>query len=274
MSSNRPCSPYFLMAHHRSGSNFLNDLLQAHPRIECLNEPFSMHTRYFRECDLDPWTEEEFDPQLFHPALAAHAGVRDYLLQFRDYLSQSSPQRVIGFKDTVLFEKLGWLKAFMPSLKIVFLKRDPRSIVSSVLRTDLLEFWDYAKLVPPAFRQLFPHYVSRFPQAGRSTAVAELVAMSVAVRYEYARRALQQVDHLELHLDRLMREPVENLRSIAGFLGVEPHERQLSFLEQRQVETRGGTFSSFRSPDDVQRGWQRHLDAEQIRVIEDVLPCA
>jgi len=45
-------APFLLLAHHRSGSNLLNDLLQAHPCIECLNEPFSMHTPFFREHDL------------------------------------------------------------------------------------------------------------------------------------------------------------------------------------------------------------------------------
>lgn len=273
MSSGSPRAPYFVMAHHRSGSNFLNDLLQAHPGIECINEPFSMHTKYFRDCDLEPWTRDEFDPALLHSSLARHDGLRSYLLDLKDYLSLSSDTRVIGFKDTVLFGKLEWLKAFLPSLKILFLKRDPRSVVSSVLRSNLLGFWDYARLVPPAFKKLYPHYVSTVQPSDWASLAAEIVAMSVVTRHELARRTLPHFDHLELRLDELMQEPERRLHDIAEFLGIEANEAQLSFLQQRQAETRGGRFSSFRSRDDVERGWVRHLSAAQVRVIEDVLRC-
>ena len=269
-----PRAPYFIMAHHRSGSNFLNDLLQAHPQIECVNEPFSMHTAYFRQCDLVPWAREDFDPILLHPSLASHECLRAYLFDLRAYLSQSSDMRVVGFKDTILFEKLEWLKAFIPSLKILFLKRDPRSIVSSVLRTNLLDFWDYARLVPPAFRKIRPHYASRIDPADKAVAMAELVAMSVVTRYEFAGRAIRNFDHCEIHLDDLMREPAVRLEAIAEFLGVAAHEGPLSFLKERQAVSRGGVFSSFRVQNDVRHGWERHLSSAQIRVIEDVMECS
>ena len=268
-----PRAPYFVLAHHRSGSNFLNDLLQAHPRIECINEPFSMHTMYFRDCDLEPWTADDFDPVMLHPSLAPHETLRSYLLDFRAYLSQSSDTRVIGFKDTLLFEKLEWLKKFVPSLKILFLKRDPRSIVSSVLRTNLLELWNYARVVPPAFRKVRPNYVSRIDAADSATAAAELVAMSIVTRYELARRAIQHFDHTEVQLDELMQRPQERLEAIAGFLGVPPHEGPLAFLNGRQAVSRGGMFSSFRLRDDVRHTWESHLNAAQIRVIEEVMQC-
>ena len=261
------------MAHHRSGSNFLNDLLQAHPQIECINEPFSMHTTYFRRSDLEPWTGEDFDPVVLHASFAPDEALRTYLLELRAYLCQSSDQRVIGFKDTLLFEKLGWLKAFIPSLKILFLKRDVRSIVSSVLRSGLFEFWDYARLVPPAFRRIRPDYVSRVDAGDESAAAAEIVAMSVVTRYELAGRAIRGFDHREIHLDELMREPAERLEVIAEFLGVPSHEGPLSFLRQRQAASRGGTFSSFRLQDEVRHAWEQHLSAAQILAIEDVMQC-
>jgi hypothetical protein len=262
------------MAHHRSGSNFLNDLLQAHPHVECINEPLSMHTNYFRGCDLSCWTQEDFDPELLHPSLASHRSLRSYLIDFRAYLLQSTNQRVIGFKETVLFGKLGWLKAFLPSLKVLFLKRDPHAIVASVLRTDLLPFWDYAHLVPPAFKALHPGYVPNADLSDRATAAAEMVAMSVAVRYDLAQRAIQNFEHMELQLGELINDPVRQLEAIAKFLGVEAHEEQLAFLRHRQGVTRGGAFSSFRLRHDVEHGWRRHLNANQIRVIDGVLQCA
>ena len=232
-----------------------------------------MHTRYFREHDLEPWAAEDFDPVLLHPALAPHQALRAYLFEFRAYLSQSSDARVIGFKDTVLFEKLEWLKAFIPSLKILLLKRDPRAIVSSVLRSNLFEFWDYARLVPPAFAKVRPNYVSRVDAADEAASAAEIVAMSIVTRFEHARCAIQNFDHQEVQLDDLMQEPAEQLEAISAFLGVPPHGAPLSFLKQRQTVSRGGLFSSFRSEDDVRHAWERHLSAAQVGAIEDVMAC-
>lgn len=267
-------APFFVMAHHRSGSNFLNDLLQSHPRIECINEPLSMHTSYFRERDLSPWSADDFDPRMLHPSLARYGALRSYLVDLRAYLLESNSVRVIGFKETVLFGKLDWLKAFVPTLKILFLLRDPRAIVSSVLRSNLVSFWNYFHHVPPVFKAMHPDYVSRNGSVDATTKAAEVAAMSVVVRYKLARGSLRHFDHLELHLGEFMRRPHEHLEQIAGFLGVERHDGPLLFLKKRQVTSRGGPFSSFRSPGDVERTWERHLNAEQIRTIEDVLQCA
>lgn len=273
MNDNRIRAPYFVLAHHRSGSNFLNDLLQSHPRIECLNEPFSMHTPHFRQCDLTPWPQAEFDQDRLHPSLK-EPSLRSYLIEFRDYLCQSSASRVIGFKDTVLFGKLEWLKAFMQTLKIVFIKRDPRSIVSSLFRSNLLEFWNYTALVPPAFGRLFPSYRSAVEPGDAAARAAELAAMSVAVRYSLAERSIGLFEHHVLWLDALAREPQAGLAALAAFLGVEPHPAQLAFLQQRQAASRGGAFSSFRTREDVENTWSRHLLPAQVRVVDDVLRVA
>jgi hypothetical protein len=180
---------------------------------------------------------------------------------------------VIGFKDTILFEKLEWLKAFIPPLRILFLRRDPRSIVSSVLRTNLLELWDYARLVPPAFRKIRPNYVSRIDASDTEAAAAEIVAMSVVTRCEFAARAIRNFEHMEVHLGDLMRDPAQWLEAIAEFLGVPAHEGPLSFLRERQAVSRGGMFSSFRLQGDVQHTWERHLNASQLQAIEDVMQC-
>jgi len=266
-----PRAPFLVMAHHRSGSNFLNDLLQKHPCIECLNEPLSMHTRLFREQDLAPWHAGDFDPVLLHRSLAAHGGLRAYLLELRQYLLQSHSGRVIGFKDTCLFGKLGWLKAFLPSLKIIFLRRDPRAIVSSVLRSKMAGFWRYADLVPPAFAQICPGYISRVVPGETAARAAETAAMSIAVRYELARRTIGLFEHRTLNLDDLMREPAGCIAVLTDFLGVDPDPEQTSFIAARQRESRGGLFSSFRSMQDVEATWSRHLSSAQLQVVDDVM---
>jgi len=271
MNSSDSCAPFLVMAHHRSGSNFLHDLLQSHPGIECINEPFSMHTRFFRQCDLVVWTGTDYDPELFHIAMAKHEELRAYLSELREYLLQSTRGRLIGFKETALFGKLHWLKEFLPSLKVLFLMRDPRAIVSSVLRSGLLDFWRYCDLVPKAFHQLYPHYESRADRSEPSVREAEIVAMSVVARYELARRCVHLFEHQVVSLEAVMRDPCGSLHGMTDFLGIEPHADQASFLQRRQAVSRGGTFSSFRAPQDVWTAWRRHLGARQIEVVEDVL---
>lgn len=271
MKSTAPHAPFLVMAHHRSGSNFLNDLLQQHDGIECLNEPLSMHTRFFRDHDLVPWQAEDYDAELLHTSLADQLPLRDYLLELRQYLLRSRHGRIIGFKDTCLFGKLGWLRAYLPGLKIILLRRDARAIVSSVLRSKLAGLWRYADLVPPAFAQLWPHYASRVDPGDVALHAAETVAMSVALRYETARRTLGPFEHLTLDLEDITREPVQRMRALADFLGITAGPEPLRFIRARQSESRGGPFSSFRSIDDVEVTWQRHLSTRQLEVIEAVL---
>ncbi|WP_374564016.1 sulfotransferase [Ideonella sp.] len=265
------CTPYLLLAHHRSGSNFVTDLLQAHPQVECLNEPFSMHAPFFRTHDLQPWSAAEFDAQQLHPSLPAHGEIHDYLQALRRYLTGASPSRVIGFKETGLFGQLDWLRAYLPGLKLVFLWRDPRAIVSSVMRSELMGFWRYHELVPPAFARLFPHRASLAFTASQTADVATLAAMSVVVRYELARRALGSFDHLVLGLDAVARAPAHALDAMARLLGVEPHPSPVQFARARWATNRGGTFSSFRDPAGVSLRWQAHLQRAEVDAIERVL---
>ncbi len=266
-----PCPPYLLLAHHRSGSNFLNDLLQAHPCLECLNEPLSMHTSFFREHDLVTWARADFDPETWHPSLPADSEVHRFLGSLRDYLRASRPERVIGFKETCLFGKLDWLHAFLPELRLVFLRRDPRAIVSSVLRCGLLDFWMYRELVPPAFRRRFPGYRGAAASDGPDVAAAELVAMSVAARYDMATESLPRFEHHVLQLETLLNEPAETFPSLMRFIGVEPDPAPLAFLSNRQHASRGDAFSSFRTLHDVEHRWRQHLRPEQLQVIRRVL---
>lgn len=263
-------SPFLVAAHHRSGSNFLTDLLQKHDAIECLNEPLSMHTRLFREQDLAIWGSEDFDPAVLHHSLREEPGIATFLLELRQYLWKSRAGRVIGFKDTCLFGKLGWLKAFIPDLKVIFLRRDMRAIVSSALRSSLVGFWAYVELVPPVFSQVFPGYVSQTDPTDSAARMAELVAQSVAVRYELARQTLGVFDHCVVELDELLKSPDACLGRLSSFLEVPAAPRALDFLHARRLQTRGGTFSSFRTADDVASTWTRHLTPAQLLAVSQV----
>ena len=265
----KTAAPFLILAHHRSGSNFLNDLVQARPDVDCINEPFSMHTPFFRECDLEHWSGADFDPRWLHRSLVPHAQLRCFLRELRRHLGESHAQRIVGFKETGLFGKLGWLKAFLPGLRVLWVQRDPRAIVSSVLRSGLMDFWRYRELVPPRFEALCPGY--RRAPAGTRAHDAELVAMSVVVRLDMAQRSLGPFAHHTVRLDDFALDPRAGLQQLCRFLGLEAHPEQLAFLRQRQGITRGGRYSSFRSHHDVQDAWRRHLTEAQVAAVEAVL---
>jgi Sulfotransferase family len=267
-------APFLLLAHHRSGSNLLNDLLQAHPCIECLNEPFSMHTSFFREHDLRPWQKADFDPVLLHHDLPRDDELRAFLQSLHDYLASSTSSHVVGFKETGLFAKLEWLHAFMPGIKLIFLRRDPRAIVSSVLRSGLTGLWAYGELVPPAFRRHFPRAVLPAWPAGSAAAQAALVAMSVALRYALVTEALRSFEHCVVNFQDIVEQPSESLDALSDFLGVPAHTAPLHFLLSRQGNSRGGTFSSFREPSGAVNGWQRRLTRQELEAIAGVLEAA
>lgn len=268
-------APFLVLAHHRSGSNFLNDLLQSHPRIECLNEPLSMHTAFFRAHDLATWRPEDYDEVRLHPSLAREGSLRDYLLSLRAYLLGSHAGRVIGFKETVLFGKLGWLKAFVPPLKLILLERDPRAVVSSVLRSGLIDFWRYTELVPPCYRSLWPcRGTGPLPHVTEEVRQAALVAMSIAARGELARRTAALFDCITLSLEDLLRDPPLAMQRLVCHLGVEVDPAPFTFLQERQRTSRGGTFSSFRQREQVLEGWRSHLSVAQLDAIDAVFTAA
>ncbi|HET9642871.1 MAG TPA: sulfotransferase [Burkholderiaceae bacterium] len=273
---NEAREPFLLLAHHRSGSNFLHDILQSHPCIECINEPLSMHTDFFRQCDLVAWSATEYRSDCLHVALAKQGELRTYLRQMRDYLLLSDSARIIGFKETALFGKLSWWKEFLPSTKVLWLVRDPRAVVSSLLRSGLLQFWRYRDMVPRAFRENVPHYCSQLqaPCRDESLRDAEVAAMSVVVRHIMAQQTLPLFTHRVVRLEEAISRPQEFLRGLNTFLGLRPHQEQTAFLKRRQSASRGGLFSSYRSPDDVETGWRRHLTPAQLDVIENVLSAA
>jgi len=138
---------FLVLSHHRSGSNFVCNLLCENKEIVCLNEPWSMHTDFFKKNDLITWKKDEYDEEFLHYSLKDSKLLVEYLKELRSYMTEESLNRAIGFKETLLFEKLTWLKEFMPNLKIIYLVRDPRAVVNSALRKDMYKIWDYETTV-------------------------------------------------------------------------------------------------------------------------------
>lgn len=245
--------PFLILGHHRSGSNFLADLLQANELVECLSEPLSMHTD-FRRFDLETWRGEEFAASHLHPGLREAPGTAAFLRRLRAWL-YGSPVTVRGMKETLLFDKLTWCREMFPALRVVWLVRDPRAVVHSVLRCGLWRFWEYPERVGRFCREYYGN-----PEIDPITP-AELTLWSWKVRYALAREHLGDFAHIRVRLEDLVAAPRDELERIAALASFPVTPAQEAYLARPSGESRGGVFSTVRRSDEVIGGWRTGLSA-------------
>ncbi len=261
MMSDGPALPFMVLGHHRSGSNFLTDLIQANELVECISEPLSMQTD-FRRFDLELWTAEEFALPHLHDRLRDLPGVAAFLARLRDWLYAAPAGLARGMKETLLFDKLGWCREMFPSLRVIWLVRDPRAVVHSVLQCGLWDFWEYPQRVGGFCREYFgdPGIAPASP--------AELTLWSWKARYALAQEHLLGFDHLQVRLEDLISSPRRELERIGELVGFRVTAAQELVAVRPTAESRGGTFSTVRRGGEVLNGWRTGLAAAEREYVE------
>jgi hypothetical protein len=256
-----PALPFMILSHHRSGSNFLTDLMQANERVECISEPLSMHTD-FRRFDLETWTDREVVPSYLHPRLHGLPGTAAFIRRLGDWLYGSPPSMVRGMKETLLFDKLSWCREIFPSSRVIWLVRDPRAVVHSVLRCGLWRFWEYPERVARFCRDYYRD------QSINPVSPVELTLWSWKVRYALAREQLGHFDHLRVRLEDLVDRPQVELGRISELVGLPVTPGQEACCSRPGEESRGGTFSTVRRGNEVVGGWRAGLSDEDRMYVE------
>lgn len=252
-------APFLIIGHHRSGTNFLGELIQRNPVVACANEPFSMHTDFFRDNDLRPWSAAEYDQAVLHPELYPHPKIVLFLQELRKWLGSAPEGCRRGFKETLLYEKLPWLGTYLPGLRIIHLVRDPRAVAASVLNVpEADQLWKYSVTVPRYLEEQLGH------PPGRALDPFELCVRSIGIRWELARQSLAAFEHITVRLEDLVEHPEDALGPLMKFLDLEPTREQQDFITDSQQSSRGGRYSSYRSRDAVLNSWRSRLtDAQQ-----------
>ena len=132
---------FLLLGNQRSGTNYVLDMINQHPEIETINEPFSMHLDFFR-MDEEKWTADDVDPQYLHQKLRMLSQTQKYITDLNLWLNAPYPL-LRGFKEAALFEKFDWLQSVVHIDKTVLIIRDPRAIVNSVMKRNMQHsFWN------------------------------------------------------------------------------------------------------------------------------------
>lgn len=251
--------PFMILSHGRSGSNFLNDLIQIHPLLECIDEPFSMHTMIFKEVDLIPWYAKDFCEETLHPSLKSCPHVILFLRNLREFLTNPYDSQIRGMKETRLFEKLEWLKQFLPQLKIVFLVRDPRAVVYSSVKIRMYE-WDYIKKIQ--WHSLFDVDIED---------PIKLCTRSWKTRFWLAKEGLKLFEHFVVRLEDIVLEPDKYLEELFNFIGTCFTVQQRNFFCTSHSQSRGSEFSTFRTQETILNSWKKGLFFEAREYIESNL---
>lgn len=251
-------SPFLLLGHHRSGTNFLTDVFQAHSRVSVIDEPLSMHTRAFPDTDLHCWKAGDYDAERLHEELVPYPRSVYFFHQLVRYIANAEEGFVRGFKETLLFEKMPWLIAAVPGIKILHVVRDPRAVVASLLKHDVDARWRYAERLAVYFRRNRDSEVE-----ARCATPLERCVTSWKVRQYELRRGIVSAPHITFRLEDVLRNDVEALGRAMAFIGLELELEQLKLRRTNEQQTRGGMYSTHRSRDEVLHDWKRRLSTAE-----------
>lgn len=256
---------FLLLSHHRSGSNFLCNLLCSNENVVCINEPLSMHTAFFYEKDLIPWTGEEYNEEFLHTSLKPYPKLIEYLKELRAYmLEDSNDNRAVGFKETLLFEKLSWLKEFVPEIKIIYLVRDPRAVVNSVLRNGMYKIWNYDITVR--------RYLKKYNLEPNALTPFQLAVWSWKIRDNLFNKYKKMFEYQVVKLEDIVNNPEQASNDLMSFLNMKLSDEQLDFLSKVYVnDKKGKAFSVFTSKERILNDWRGNISDEEEEYIKRIL---
>lgn len=177
-------------------------------------------------------------------------------------LQKILPQLVIGRRDRLLLKVTGWprigfLKAVMPSARIIHVYRDGRAVVNSLMAVPWWsgwrgpENWRWGELTP-AFRAKW----ERFDRSFVALAAIEWEILMQA--HEDARQVVPSEDYLSLSYEDLCLSPLEQVRRAADFCGLEwttEFQRDVNRMKMRNTNFK----------------WRKELTEKQQVLLNDCL---
>lgn len=258
-----------ILATHRSGSSFVNQIVRHHPIVESINEPFSQHLDLFRKTELvRHWSADEFHPHYLHSDLSSYPSTIEYLIEFQRWFSSGDEYLVTSFKETGLFGKLSWVLAFLKEASIILLVRDPRAVIASNLKRNMHNsWWAYSRRLQQINTQSMSlGWEEDFADDDPAAVTAGIWSYS----YRLALSELRDRPWFLLRLEDLLDEPELWIDRLMKFIGLRAVDSQLEFVRASWKESRANAYSYQRTKSEVTDTWRGVLNDDSVRRIERI----
>jgi len=256
--------PFSLLGHHRSGTSFINDLVRTHPSVTSISEPLSQHLDLFRRPFSAHWPANSCADTCSHPSIAPGGETEVYLQELRRWLW--APGRVHGFKETALFEQTPWLYRLLGLLPTILIVRDPRAVVSSIVRRGLHKtYWDYKQRL-----HVYSCQSANFLDLNDYSDPIVLAATYWTMSMSLALQQSKEYGWIIVRLEDVIQNPTIWLPRIMNAIGVDVHSTQWDFLYDAWQETRGAAHSHHRATHDVLDSWKEVLSNEDQRTVVSI----
>lgn len=218
-----------LIGHQRSGTNFVNDLLQSSGRVESVNEPFSMFYSSTRT----------------HPDRALRtARSKQIALQLRRWAGESPRGVAPMFKETCFIHDAQSLRELFPRIRAVVVTREPANIVAAIMRiVEREQLWNLQARIATARNA---SWVTDFASPEEQEAY-ELARMVIDA-YRRFRRVFPS--SVQISLEALLTDSDREVPRVARIFGETDPEVFHRFIDEYSVD-KGGRYSTFRRPEHV-----------------------
>lgn len=251
-----PVAPFFLVGCGRSGTSLLRRLLNAHPLVAIPLESLFI-ADYLRAADGWPLERikrlivrepelREWGLQVSVEDLAGCESIAAVIVRLHELYARAKGKKHWGQKTPRLVRYLPLLLTHFPQVRFIHLVRDPRAVVSSLIRSDV--------------HRSTPWYGAR------------RWVMDVGAGLAFEERHPARV--LRLSYESLVEDLEPSLRAIMQFLGLEmapgqlggsPGEQEYSeFYANIHTNLGGGVTDRF------VEGWRSQISTQDIALIESI----
>lgn len=274
MAKNETRAPILVIGHPRSGTNFVSSIIMSDPSVSFLVEPFSQHSAIFSTYEFKRWERTDFDQDSFHSAFRGMPETIRFLKDFKKWLYFDTGELRI-FKETMFFLQLGWLREYLPDLRVIYIERNPRGVVSSFKKANLFERWNYSKRFSMLSEQVSAcDDLAEYRTMVARTSSGSWVDMLTTIWYiktREAKKGLQHFDHICIEYEDLVKNPESRFADIFKFAGLNLMDQVVQTIRDKCRETRGAEFSTFRDSKQIVDEWKSLLDKGEKKSIRQCL---
>ena len=252
----------FIVGVGRSGTSLLQSMLNAHSKVAFIPETHFLRKYVFKKnVAITPENKNgflnelkndlEFNRTKIEPENIVHSGntyLQTYNLLLENYL-KSKGKDIIGDKDPRNIDFISQLNHFFPEAKVLHIIRDPRDVVLSRTKADWSKHWPFG---------LHAYLYNTQIQMGRKKGIQ-----------------LFGDNYLEIYYESLIEQPVEELKRVCTFIGVDYEQEMLNFgksakelVDKREMQWKKETLGPLLSTN--KNKWKTSFSSKQIDLIQKV----